>query len=182
MYISLYNRSFSAFSNETQETDDDEMNISQEILVLDFGDEKSDFLRSETDFGKGTFCNTPRLLGITNLLIICRQNGYNHRAVSNKDVGAGAGCHLCPDDLGVHFNAVLLLYEEVDATAQSDCIDGSAVKPSYIFPWTDTRTINTLQIRRHVESHARTRKSQFEKTNIKIIGKHILKMLVATGL
>lgn len=54
VYISLYNRSFSAFSNETQETDDDEMNISQEILVLDFGDEKSDFLRSETDFGKGT--------------------------------------------------------------------------------------------------------------------------------
>lgn len=29
------------------------MNISQEILVLDFGDEKSDFLRSETDFLKG---------------------------------------------------------------------------------------------------------------------------------
>lgn len=43
-------------SNETESAskDDEEMNISQEILVLDFGDEKSDFLRSgETDFGKG---------------------------------------------------------------------------------------------------------------------------------
>lgn len=42
--------------NETavaEEKDDEEMNISQEILVLDFGDEKSDFLRSETEFGKG---------------------------------------------------------------------------------------------------------------------------------
>jgi hypothetical protein len=36
--------------------DEDDMNISQEILVLDFGDEKNhDFLRSDpsTDFGKG---------------------------------------------------------------------------------------------------------------------------------
>lgn len=41
--------------NETMESDD-EMNISQEILVLDFGDEHNrDFLRSDpsTDFGKG---------------------------------------------------------------------------------------------------------------------------------
>lgn len=45
-------------SNETESAtkDDEEMNISQEILVLDFGDEKSDFLRSgETDFGKGKY-------------------------------------------------------------------------------------------------------------------------------
>lgn len=54
-------RSFSAFSNETQENDDEEMNISQEILVLDFGDEKSDFLRSEADFGKGNFLNVFKL-------------------------------------------------------------------------------------------------------------------------
>ncbi len=42
--------------NETEETEDD-MNISQEILVLDFGDEHNrDFLRStdpSADFGKG---------------------------------------------------------------------------------------------------------------------------------
>lgn len=41
--------------NETGESDD-EMNISQEILVLDFGDEHNrDFLRSDpsADFGKG---------------------------------------------------------------------------------------------------------------------------------
>lgn len=45
-------------SNDTaveEAKDEEEMNISQEILVLDFGDEKSDFLRSETDFGKGTY-------------------------------------------------------------------------------------------------------------------------------
>ncbi|XP_055380532.1 uncharacterized protein LOC129611414 [Condylostylus longicornis] len=40
-------------SNETKETEDD-MNISQEILVLDFGDEKRDFFRSDpsADFSK----------------------------------------------------------------------------------------------------------------------------------
>lgn len=44
-------------SNETATVEEEEeMNISQEILVLDFGDEKNhDFLRSDpsTDFGKG---------------------------------------------------------------------------------------------------------------------------------
>lgn len=47
---------FVNFSNETQENDD-ETNISQEILVLDFGDEKSEFLRSggESDFNGGKF-------------------------------------------------------------------------------------------------------------------------------
>lgn len=43
--------------NETNNESDDAMNISQEILVLDFGDENNrDFLRSNdpsTDFGKG---------------------------------------------------------------------------------------------------------------------------------
>ncbi|XP_036339172.1 uncharacterized protein LOC118748682 [Rhagoletis pomonella] len=40
-------------SNETKETDDD-MNISQEILVLDFGDEKREFFKADpsTDFAK----------------------------------------------------------------------------------------------------------------------------------
>lgn len=44
---------FTRSSNETQE--DDETNISQEILVLDFGDEKSEFLRSgsESEFNAG---------------------------------------------------------------------------------------------------------------------------------
>ena len=51
-------KSYSVFfcSNETQENDE-ETNISQEILVLDFGDEKSEFLRSggsgESDFNGG---------------------------------------------------------------------------------------------------------------------------------
>lgn len=40
------------YSNETTE-DEEEMNISQEILVLDFGDEKNEFLKSEADFGGG---------------------------------------------------------------------------------------------------------------------------------
>lgn len=47
-------------SNETEEVvEEEEMNISQEILVLDFGDEKNhDFLRSDdpsTEFGKGSY-------------------------------------------------------------------------------------------------------------------------------
>lgn len=46
------------YSNETVNVEEEEeMNISQEILVLDFGDEKNhDFLRSaepSADFGKG---------------------------------------------------------------------------------------------------------------------------------
>jgi hypothetical protein len=48
--------------NETAESGDDEMNISQEILVLDFGDENNrDFLRSDpsTDFGKGNQRSLP---------------------------------------------------------------------------------------------------------------------------
>jgi hypothetical protein len=44
-------------SNRTSNESEDDMTLSQEILVLDFGDEKnSQFLRSETsssDFGKG---------------------------------------------------------------------------------------------------------------------------------
>lgn len=48
--------------NETVEKEDDDMNISQEILVLDFGDENNkDFLRSadpSTEFGRGKLKNT----------------------------------------------------------------------------------------------------------------------------
>jgi len=44
-------------SNHTANESEDDMTLSQEILVLDFGDEKnSQFLRSETsssDFSKG---------------------------------------------------------------------------------------------------------------------------------
>lgn len=48
---SVTQRFFLFSSNETQE-DEEQMNISQEILVLDFGDEKNDFLKAaESDFG-----------------------------------------------------------------------------------------------------------------------------------
>lgn len=46
----------SAPSNDSEEASGDDMTLSQEILVLDFGDDKqSQSLRSEasTDFGKG---------------------------------------------------------------------------------------------------------------------------------
>lgn len=56
-------RSVSNLTEESVQSDDEEMNISQEILVLDFGDEKqsADFLRSdqlggfaaEADFTRG---------------------------------------------------------------------------------------------------------------------------------
>lgn len=53
---SLGRRKRSVASNQTSESEDD-MTLSQEILVLDFGDEKqSEFLRQETssaEFGKG---------------------------------------------------------------------------------------------------------------------------------
>lgn len=58
MEISLIILTFFFFhfghSNETKEADED-MNISQEILVLDFGDEKREFFKSDpsTDFAKG---------------------------------------------------------------------------------------------------------------------------------
>lgn len=57
--IQITNHFLILCSNETQENDE-ETNISQEILVLDFGDEKSEFLRSggtgasgESDFNGG---------------------------------------------------------------------------------------------------------------------------------
>lgn len=56
--VESWGRKRRSIGNETnEETNEDEMNISQEILVLDFGDEHNrDFLRSSdpsTDFGKG---------------------------------------------------------------------------------------------------------------------------------
>lgn len=54
----------SAPVNDSEEASGDDMTLSQEILVLDFGDDKqSQSLRSEasTDFGKGTVAS----LGVT---------------------------------------------------------------------------------------------------------------------
>lgn len=47
------NISLFLFSNNTKS--EDHMNISQEILVLDFGDEKREFFKADpsTDFAKG---------------------------------------------------------------------------------------------------------------------------------
>ena len=68
------------FSNETNE-EEEEMNISQEILVLDFGDDKNhDYLRSDpsTEFGSGKclflhfkhfFINQPFILDKTVTII-----------------------------------------------------------------------------------------------------------------
>lgn len=53
MPFSLSLSLFSLCSNETKS--EDAMNISQEILVLDFGDEKREFFKADpsTDFAKG---------------------------------------------------------------------------------------------------------------------------------
>lgn len=54
--VESWGRKRRSIGNETNEESEEEMNISQEILVLDFGDEHNkDFLRSDssTDFGKG---------------------------------------------------------------------------------------------------------------------------------
>lgn len=65
-------------NNETNESNDD-MNISQEILVLDFGDENNrDFLRSDpsTDFGNGKFLKTVNCEDFKHFSR--RQNCHNH--------------------------------------------------------------------------------------------------------
>lgn len=58
---SLGRRRRSVSTNQT-ETSDEDMTLSQEILVLDFGDEKPrEYLRQETssaDFGRGTIMQT----------------------------------------------------------------------------------------------------------------------------
>lgn len=45
--------------NETSEAQEDDMNISQEIIVLDFGDERqsTDFLRSDKPGGSASEAN-----------------------------------------------------------------------------------------------------------------------------
>lgn len=66
--------------NETSESDDD-MNISQEILVLDFGDEHNrDFLRSDpsTDFGRGNSFNPVSNLKGSLKISNFRQNSDHH--------------------------------------------------------------------------------------------------------
>lgn len=68
---SLGRRKRSLASNQT-ETEED-MTLSQEILVLDFGDEKqSESLRQETasaDFGKGNFLSFRNVFKLCNLLM-----------------------------------------------------------------------------------------------------------------
>lgn len=79
--VESWGRKRRSIENGTQESEE-EMNISQEILVLDFGDEHNrDFLRSDpsTDFGKGNIFIA--MLMITLVLIIffiCRQNSHHH--------------------------------------------------------------------------------------------------------
>lgn len=104
------------------------MNISQEILVLDFGDEKREFFKADpsTDFAKGKIIKISWLLKsvVTVLLFhsIYRQDCHHHRAVSHEDIGPGPGRHLCSDDPALHLHLVLLLHEKVDAAPQDRSI------------------------------------------------------------
>lgn len=57
--VESWGRRKRSINNATDEEKEDDMTLSQEILVLDFGDDKqSDFLRSDSssaDFGRGKY-------------------------------------------------------------------------------------------------------------------------------
>lgn len=109
------------------------MTLSQEILVLDFGDEKqSDFLKSDAsiDFNEaGNYFNYPELVisratkKKKNISILFpRQNGDHCGALSNKDLGINSGRDVCPACPHLHFHDLLLLHEEMVVTPQNDAL------------------------------------------------------------
>lgn len=60
--LESWGRKKRSIANQTEDEKEEDMTLSQEILVLDFGDDKqSEFLKSDlssTDFGKGKQQNT----------------------------------------------------------------------------------------------------------------------------
>lgn len=57
--VESWGRKRRSVAHETEATQDEEMNISQEIIVLDFGDERqsTDFLRSDKPGGTASETN-----------------------------------------------------------------------------------------------------------------------------
>jgi len=53
---------------------------------------------------------------------ISRQNSDHRRAVSNKNLGAGARGDVCSFGAHLHFHDLLLLHEEVANTSQNDAL------------------------------------------------------------
>lgn len=116
------------------------MTLSQEILVLDFGDEKqSDFLKSDAsiDFNEaGNYMNSfpithsSLFIYITSnkrekeiiAILFPRQNGDHCGALSNKDLGVNSGRDVCPACPYLHFHDLLLLHEEMVVTPQNDAL------------------------------------------------------------
>lgn len=118
------------------------MTLSQEILVLDFGDEKqSDFLKSDAsiDFNEaGNYINvnypehivsraTTKKKSIS--ILFPRQNGDHRGALSNKDLGVNSGRDVCPACPYLHFHHLLLLHEEMVVTPQNDALKISCRGP-----------------------------------------------------
>lgn len=116
------------------------MTLSQEILVLDFGDEKqSDFLKSDAsiDFNEAgkiakedshlrpgrnvRNCNVTRVPDWT-WNFFSRQNSDHRGAVSNENLGAGARGDVCSSGADLYLHDLLLLHEEVADTSQNDAL------------------------------------------------------------
>lgn len=105
------------------------MTLSQEILVLDFGDEKqSDFLKSDAsiDFNgagkiekkeKDVFKRKAFMMLIVHGIFLSRQNGDHRGAMSNKNLGAGARSNVCPSGAHLYLHDLLLLHEEMADTS-----------------------------------------------------------------
>lgn len=128
-----------SLANATEEKAED-MTLSQEILVLDFGDEKqSDFLKSDAsiDFNEaGNYMNSfpithsSLFIYITSnkrekeiiSILFPRQNGDHCGALSNKDLGVNSGRDVCPACPYLHFHDLLLLHEEMVVTPQNDAL------------------------------------------------------------
>lgn len=130
-----------SLANATEEKAED-MTLSQEILVLDFGDEKqSDFLKSDAsiDFNEaGNFtsltpelviCNKKKKKRYFNFIIFLRQNGDHCRALSNKGLGVNSWRDVRPACPHLHFHHLLLLHEEMVVTPQNDALKISCPGP-----------------------------------------------------
>lgn len=131
-----------SLANATEEKAED-MTLSQEILVLDFGDEKqSDFLKSDAsiDFNEAgnhhlAYSRTcymqqkkkKKIFQFYNIFL--RQNGDHCRALSNKGLGVNSGRDVRPACPHLHFHHLLLLHEEMVVTPQNDALKISCPGP-----------------------------------------------------
>lgn len=114
------------------------MTLSQEILVLDFGDEKqSEFLKSDAsiDFNEVGMYNPlikffcfcffyqtknkfqSERMKKKKIIFRYRQNGDHCRALSIKNICACTWCHMCTSRPALYLHHTLLLHEKMVVAA-----------------------------------------------------------------